>query len=1056
MSKKLLSLLVLAGLLMVFMTVTVAAKSAYPWQQKKNHYSFRRMHRKPVAHQMATPEMEQAAARAAFSRGTGRASLGTANVGNANSVPSPGFTIIQTYEDWQYSHSKKRVDFNGTPVVHFTYSRMQSPDTQNPNDVYGYDLYDPTDGSITKFNNFWLGLPPGGIDAGCKVQNEDGSIEGLWPSLAIKPGSAIDTTNPSGLVVMAGSQGSTASGFENYFVWGTSPYSCFWGLGASIPHTDYITGFVDTSSVLNHPWVATQVCGSDTILHVLAHESRFTQGDMGHPLSLGRVATHFRKLTWGETGTWEGPHVIDTQAYRASMAVQRTGCKVAVAYIRPTPAAAADPNLCSCDQDVYYRESTDGGVTWGPRTDASNYDRFNGQPSESPWIETDCMYDSDGFLHIIWNGNGWPANPYDDPDFQAYIAGGEANGVGFWNEFSCNLVHWSERNPTVVSKIADANFGLSWNTQVCGFGGFNMMYIGAFNISECNGHLYVTWSQWNDVYNNYNRSQLTIDDCSSFNPGGTRVQAANAELNLSVSTNLNGLLWDLQRNLTDSYTPNCDSATGLGGNGICDNDTKGSLSRYGMDEAAMSATWGSLTWPAGSVVDPSGGAYTGTSYLQLMYLDDHIPGNGVFLNDAAAVVKNDIKWIRLACVDPVTAPQIKITPSSAGYPDHTDHGVPVTVTVTITNDGNATLNISNTIIEETTGPTGWLTVSGMPATVPAGVGNTATFDITINSGGIVNSPGTIVALTGRVRIVSDAPSPRDTLDFTIDNFIVGPVQSRTLDTVNTGTIQLAVSNNGEWGESGIGGANLDYTSSGQDCDSAADIYLFDGTPLVIQEVTPNTDYKLAANLYLTNLAPTRAFKPLSTGATAGSFVGPAASDAYRTSTFVNQDTTLAVEQEYYAPTDGAPNDDFIVICTRFFSPTGAAVPNLMLGDLIDWDVPSEPNAINVSGVAGKTVYVQGTDSTPTPTACSPFSGRFAGETFLGMYLSSEFNNDACANNTDRWGTFAANNSDENINAPNGAVDSALAWTNAGALTGEWAIPDTADLRVYTTYKYNYT
>jgi hypothetical protein len=171
---------------------------------------------------------------------------------------------------------------------------------------------------------------------------------------------------------------------------------------------------------------------------------------------------------------------------------------------------------------------------------------------------------------------------------------------------------------------------------------------------------------------------------------------------------------------------------------------------------------------------------------------------------------------------------------------------------------------------------------------------------------------------------------------------------------------------------------------------------------------------------------------------------------------VNQDTTIALEQTYYAPTTGAPNDDFIIVCTKFFSKNGASHADLLLGDVIDWDIPSDPNAENISGTAGDVVWLKGSDSDATPTACTPFAQRWAGSAFLGMYTSTEKQADNCANDRDRYGSYAADNSQPQQDAPNGVLDSAIVWADALAKNGTFPIPDTVDHRVYTTYKHQYT
>ena len=77
-----------------------------------------------------------------------------------------------------------------------------------------------------------------------------------------------------------------------------------------------------------------------------------------------------------------------------------------------------------------------------------------------------------------------------------------------------------------------------------------------------------------------------------------------------------------------------------------------------------------------------------------------------------------------------------------------------------------------------------------------------------------------------------------------------------------------------------------------------------------------------------------------------------------------------------------------------------------------------------------------------------------------MYAASEFANDACANRTTRWGAYADANTGTNPaaqGAPNGAIDSALAWQQGGALSGEWNNTTASiDQRITQTFVFDYT
>ncbi|RME19902.1 MAG: hypothetical protein D6800_13755, partial [Candidatus Zixiibacteriota bacterium] len=961
-----------------------------------------------------------------------RRSIGTPSVASPNNATPPGFELVSTYNDDQYWPSTPRlVGSRTTSDVHFVYSDKP---TLGANPRYGYLVYDPVAASWTPF--------PG---QGCTVQASDG--EGWYANMDVLP---------NGMVVMTGIDDAQfgTNNLDNHTIYQTAQHSCFWGTGTVIPQSKYNLGFFDPTHQTQQPRVEVQEWMGDTIVHMIVIEEQPTE------LGLGDLAVnpleYFRKFgPTDDNGAdlWEGPVVLDSVNRSSgrqfintgSITASRVSPKVAVAYTHYhqeafNHIATHGSAQARYDVEIYRQENDsigDPGLWSGP-INTTNYSRV--VASQTAFIDAQSLYDSEGFLHIVWTAGNTVDNVYDDPDY-------------FWGDFSNGIWHWTDRTGQ-ISKVYDANWGLEFNTQVCGFGDPGVGYVGQVSIGECDGNLYVIFSQYLDALGSDDfLANDGIDDCTSV---GDRGFSANGEIEMVVSSTLDGSLWDAARNITKTFTAGCDSLLGTGGQ--CEAEHEASIARYGTDVS------GAFTWPGTEYLDmtpPGDPPYAGNFSINAVFLEDHMPGPG--FRDTTqynGLTLNPLRWVRLACVDPVTAPQIRILPDNAGYPDHVDHGFDTTITVTITNDGNTALNILGIIIEEDT-QTGvqWLDTANVPASVPAGASNTATFGIVINKNGAINNPGTLVALTGRVRIVSDAPSPKDTVNFEITNFIVGPVQPVVNDTVSTGMIALAVTSNGEMGDVGVGGANLDFTASGQDCDSTADIYLFDGSPLMIQAVTLNPGdsvLNLGTNLYVGGFGPSYAFKPVADRQLSNHFVGPDGSDAFFTGTYVNWDSSIAVEQTYYAPTT-AGNDDFVVVETRFFPIDGADHSNLMLGDVIDWDVPADSNAINVSGIAGKTVYIQGVDSVNANVpGCVPYKSRFAANGFLGMYTSSEFNADNCANTRDPWGMYAANNADENQLAPNAAVDSAHVWGEAEAKTGQWTVPDTNDLRAYTTYQHGFT
>jgi hypothetical protein len=943
-------------------------------------------------------------------------------------VASPGLSIKQTYDDWQWNNTPAgRLEWyenDDSATVNFAYGVRDGAQETTP-DGMGANYYKPINGGD------W----PRGIGTGCRVQSSDEA--GWWPNMGVAP---------NGTVVLAGNTEASSTipyGAHQIFQ-SNSRYSCFFG-GSILQPDQYGDGFIDSTTEMTYPQVTVEQVGTDTVVHLIAGERYFyyVSGTGGPdaavaPVSLSPIQ-YFRKINGGPINaltTWEGPITLDTASSRGVLASTPTG-KVAVSYLDLTAWAVPEQN--GYDQDVFYRESTDTGATWAPRVNITNYDRT--QKSYAPWLEHFSFYDSEDELHILWNGNPYPADVYDSSDF-------------FFVDFTTSLFHWTTRTNT-ISRVANRDYGLEWNTVVCGFGGYNALYLGFYSMAECNDRLYVVYSGWNDVY----ADPPIIDDCAS-SPGsaGDRGFQANGELYMHVSTTLDGLLWDAPRNITNTYTPECDSA-GFGG--VCMNDTKATLAPSAYD----SAGWGQdLTFPGAErvVVDPG---YTGSKYLMLMYLEDHYPGNADV--GAGDWTSNDLKWMRIGCIDPVTAAQVAYTPTRAGYPQYTTHGTADTITVEVINDGNTDLyvGIDTTKIAP---PVDWLGISTDTLEVGAGANNTATFDVYINDGGIINSPGTIVALNGIVYMRTNADPPRDSVEFTIEDYLVADtVVGLEFDTLSTMAssgspqpidyVELIAASHGNMGyngNSGNGGLNLDYVSDDTlltgDCDNSASVYLYAGSPYLVQNDAGT--YHMSYSVFQQSFANDLSFRPVPDFASPQK-IDNANYEAFFTGTFVNWDTTIAVEKTIYAP---KTNAKYMIQKFNVFALDNQAHSNLGIGEIIDWDIPSSVGSNNNSFVsnAAKTVYFQGTDDPEDTGRCQDNVNRYGAQALLGMYSSSELQSDNCVNNLDFYGVIGQEQTKLLF-----VDDSLLAeslWVQSGANTGLNAAAPDADLHGVFTFEHDIT
>jgi hypothetical protein len=310
-----------------------------------------------------------------------------------------------------------------------------------------------------------------------------------------------------------------------------------------------------------------------------------------------------------------------------------------------------------------------------------------------------------------------------------------------------------------------------------------------------------------------------------------------------------------------------------------------------------------------------------------------------------------------------------------------------------------------------TSPAGtWLTTSESSLNVSAGANNTATFDVQLNLDGNINSPGTIVALDGEVYLLTNAPAPRDSVSFMINDFLIADtVVGLVFDTLSTGVIRIAVSNQGSMGQGGIGGVNLDYTGLGLDCDDNATTYMHTGGPMLIQ--ADGGDTAISYGMHAGVLTRVMSWYPV-TDYAAPADVSTGDYEAFFTGTFVNWDSTIACEKTVYAPTGGGDYTDFIIQSFRLFPLDAGTHSNLAIGEMVDWDIPSDDGFSNYAYVstAGNTVYFQGIDDpAEDPPGCQDNANRFAAQGFLGMYSNSEYNSNSCANDDAFYGAYGGRN-----------------------------------------------
>ncbi|RKZ11504.1 hypothetical protein DRQ53_15940, partial [bacterium] len=314
------------------------------------------------------------------------------------------------------------------------------------------------------------------------------------------------------------------------------------------------------------------------------------------------------------------------------------------------------------------------------------------------------------------------------------------------------------------------------------------------------------------------------------------------------------------------------------------------------------------------------------------------------------------------------------------YPEWIPHCSEYLREVTLQNYDEETLYYS-LILEEHSGPAGWLSVTGFTGMIPTGENNSDTGTIICNTGGIVCDPGSTVWLDGRVIVSIFIPLVADTINIHIP--VTSEIPAPVIDTVSTACLSLALLSNGSCGNQGVmGRVQMDYVDAG-DCDPEATVYLYDGSPVLgwLDETDTVMNWSIFGNGYT---------QPYS-------FVQQSTTPTYITadyeaysSTFLTHDSSIMLEKTYYAPL--APDTcHFVIQELRFWSNDGLSHDNLIVGEAVDWDVPADSNFDNGSGfnAAEQIIYQFGAEyGQDDATECQENDARFAGIKFLHMYVKS--------------------------------------------------------------------
>jgi hypothetical protein len=301
-------------------------------------------------------------------------------------------------------------------------------------------------------------------------------------------------------------------------------------------------------------------------------------------------------------------------------------------------------------------------------------------------------------------------------------------------------------------------------------------------------------------------------------------------------------------------------------------------------------------------------------------------------------------------------PLIWVYPFEIGDPTWTKPGVEKDTTIRISNLGCGPLEIYGITAHRITGDEDWLGVGSYPAFISDTLNPDNYFDLTIrlNKDGVVTSKPKVYE--GFLDFATNLPTSPDT--FYIRLIIGDSVSSPVWADIRTASKRITLNNAGNLGHNGVNDYSFDYF---EDCDTAnnvpgandnAGLYLFDASPFILR--ISGTDTILNSSFWNADWLSGDGFRPLE-GMTidtvddtlAGPYKYTGANYA-NTGKFVTSDSLIALQCEYFLPTH-PDSSDFMVQRVWIWNNTNTTVPGVMIGELMDWDVPSDTGIRNGSG-----------------------------------------------------------------------------------------------------------
>ncbi|MEW5923799.1 MAG: dockerin type I repeat-containing protein [Candidatus Zixiibacteriota bacterium] len=905
MSRKLSATIFISLLLVAFLAINASASQT----ADNNVWKYREYIEKNSKTRLAGAE--RAIDYVAMPGGANTAPLGFDEINSA----SPGISVGITTHDFQHNgRTNRQVDWRGTQVVHLIWFK-QTDFIAGGDGGTGYEAFDPVYGSFV-FQ---------GTGGGCDIHPRLGSGTNFSGYIALE----VDT---EGKAVIANHHDEGA-GYASTVWYDFDAVNCFFSpYKRRLPDSLMKYGVPPdqiTSGEFRFIWpdMAYHVYDGDTVTHVFAMQ---LENEIDESF-----VHYFRRVGSDTLGNWDYPSMlVDTIPCISQVVVaSRNSAKVALVWMAPPGAYPGDPESWDRDwldpglgvnqrtNDVYMMMSYNMGASWNPKQNISAYDSTTG--GYLGHSDISALIDTQDRLHILWDARVI-APP--DPD-----VGGLGAYTYFWGS---RLLHWDEFN-SEIRTVKDANWNIAdetINDSTCTGGAWNEMSIVKPQIAECDGKFYALFVQFLDLENGI------YIDCAALRWQGAGYRGtANGELYIAVSDN-GGYNWDIARNLTNTYTPLCDTS---GTPYECESDHWPAISRFGMQ------VFETDDFDIVPIVDPSGD-YAGDMYLDVLYVNDKFPGS--CQQDAAIWTTNPVKWFRVPCVEPVPNPVIVIYPREITQPTWVKPGETITETITLENVGNAELHVTSISTVETNGDAGWLDVSNYgPVTISHLTPNSMQFTLYLNAGGTIQTGPAVV--TGYVQIESDAANGTGYIP--VELIVADTVMFPEEMDIRTVCKRLIFSNAGNIGSGGgydgNGGYNMgffddcDTTNNVSGADDQANVYLYSGSPFICYIDGSDTimNYYMFDATWLSD----DGFRPIESPH-ADSTTYPDYQYGY-SGQFLSNDSNIMLECEYFAPKH-SDSCSFIVMKQRIMNISDKTFNNVFYGDAIDWDIPSDSGSENGS------------------------------------------------------------------------------------------------------------